>query len=279
MNTIAIAGVGLLGGSLAYDLRRCGFAGRIIGVSRRPREYPGAFSAGMSFERAAAEADVIVLCSPVQSIMADLARVDSLVRPGTLVTDVGSTKSEIMAAAAAHVRRAVFLGGHPMAGKQTGGLENACEGLYEGKTWFLIRTVSPDPPVVTEFVSWIERIGSRPLWIEAAEHDRSVAMTSHLPQLVSTALGAALARSIDPKAAKQRCGQGLPDMLRLAESDWALWRDILVSNRVEIARMAAEYRAMLEDLEGMLADPERVEAIGDTFAAAQAFARTVRSKS
>lgn len=278
MNTVAIAGVGLLGGSLAMDLRRCGFTGRILGVSRTPREYPAAFTGGATFEQAAAESDVIVLCSPVQSIIADLERVDAFVRPGTLITDVGSTKSEIMAAARTHVRRGIFLGGHPMAGKQTGGIENACEGLYGGKTWFLIRTVTPDAPVVSEFVSWIERIGSRPLWIEAAEHDRSVAMTSHLPQLVSTALGAALARSIEPEAARQRCGQGLPDMLRLAESDWALWRDILVSNRVEVRRMVGAYLDALREIEGMLSDGARVEELRAAFERAQSFARVVREK-
>lgn len=278
METVAIVGVGLLGGSLAMDLRRCGFAGRIFGVSRSPREYPPAFSGGMNFEQAAAESDVIVLCSPVQSIIADIERADALVRPGTLITDVGSTKTEIMSAARSHVERGVFLGGHPMAGKQVSGLEHACEGLYTGKTWFFVRTLDPDPPVVREFVDWVSRIGARPLWIGADEHDRSVAMTSHLPQLVSTALGAALARSIDPETARQRCGQGLPDMLRLAESDWALWRDILASNRVEIRRMVGEYLGALGEIEAMLSEDARVEELRAAFERSQAFARVVREK-
>lgn len=278
MNTVAIAGVGLLGGSLAMDLRRGGFAGRILGVSRSPREYPGAFTGGATFEQAAAESDVIVLCSPVQSIIADIERADSLVRPGTLITDVGSTKSEIVAAARAHVKRGVFLGGHPMAGKQVSGLEHACEGLYAGKAWFLVRTVDPDPPIVGQFVEWVARIGARPLWIGAEEHDRSVAMTSHLPQLVSTALGFALARAVDPETARQRCGQGLPDMLRLAESDWVLWRDILASNRAEILRMVGDYLTAFRDIEGMLSDPARTEQLRAAFVKSGAFARTVRNK-
>ncbi len=278
METVAIVGVGLLGGSLAMDLRRCGYAGRILGVSRSPREYPAAFSSGAVFERAAAESDVIVLCSPVQSIIADIERVDALVRPGTLITDVGSTKSAIMSAARTHVKRGVFLGGHPMAGKHVSGLEHACEGLYSGKAWFFVRTIEPDPPVVREFVEWVGRIGARPLWIGEEEHDRSVAMTSHLPQLVSTALGAALARSVDPGVARQRCGQGLPDMLRLAESDWALWRDILTSNRLEIRRMVGEYLAALGEIEGMLSDAASVEEIREAFERSQEFARVVREK-
>lgn len=278
MNTISIIGAGLLGGSLAMDLRRHGFAGRILGVSRSPREYPPAFTGGAGFEQAAAESDVIVFCTPVQSIIAGIERIDSLVRPGTLITDVGSTKSAILSAAKTHVKRGVFLGGHPMAGKQVSGLEHACEGLYEGKTWFLVRTIDPDPPSVTGFVDWVSRIGARPLWIGAAEHDRSVAMTSHLPQLVSTALGAALARSIDPGAARQRCGQGLPDMLRLAESDWALWRDILVSNRAEIHRMVGEYLSTLGEIERLLADAGRVTELSSAFSEAQQFARVVRDK-
>jgi prephenate dehydrogenase len=276
MNTVAIVGVGLLGGSFAMDLRRCGFTGCILGVSRSPRDYPPAFSAGASFEQAASRADLILLCSPVQSIITDIARVDAFVRPGALISDVGSTKGEIMDAARKQIRRGVFLGGHPMAGKHAVGLANACERLFEGKTWFLVHSVEPAPPSVTGFVSWIEKIGARPLPVDAASHDRSVALTSHLPQLASTALGVALSALIDPETARDRSGQGLHDSLRLAESDWYLWRDILVSNRSEIRRALTAYRAALDEFDRLLgSDPD---SLGDAFTKAQAFARLVRQK-
>ncbi len=230
MDTVAIAGVGLLGGSLAMALRRAGFEGTILGASRTPKALPTEFTRSVTLEEAAPVSDVLVLCAPVLAVISDLERLDAMVRPGTLITDVGSTKRRIMEAARAHIRKAVFLGGHPMAGKQVGGVENAAVDLFDERTWFLVRTVDPDPPAAREFVEWIARIGAVPHYIDEIAHDRSVAFTSHLPQLMSTALAATLAASLGSDDARARSGKGLRDMLRLAQSDFGMWRDILETN-------------------------------------------------
>ncbi len=240
----------MLGGSFALDLKACGLPGRVLGVSRDPKTYPEPVAAAIrpaSLEQALAEADVILLCGPVLASLARIEAIGPLARPGTLITDIGSTKRAVMEAASRHVAGAGFLGGHPMAGKQYPGIEHAETGLFRGRTWFLVEG-TPNPPHRAAFVELLDRIGAVVRWIDAETHDRSVAYTSHLPQILSSALAASLNGAIPPAAAAERCGQGLRDMLRISESDWGMWRDILATNADFIAEAVEIFSARLKQI-------------------------------
>ena len=248
MKRVAIVGTGLIGASFGLALRSAGFDGAIVGVSS-----PGAIAAAMAaggvdrgapLAEAVADADLIFLSQTIGRIIDTVRHLDPLVKPGALVTDAGSTKCEIVDIARQSIARCQFLGGHPMAGKETRGAAVAEAGLFRGRAWVL----TPDEPAeletvaAREFRGWLENIGARVAVLDADEHDRIVSLTSHLPQLASTALAAAVSGRADVSVA----GSGLMDMTRLALSSYDLWRDILATNSEHIERALAIYIQELE---------------------------------
>lgn len=267
MRRVAIVGVGLIGASFGLALRKAGFTGPIVGVSS-PRSIAaarerGAIDIGSTLENAAASSDLIFLSQPISGILETLKLLGPLVRPDTLITDAGSTKTAIQEAAIQSLRKGLFVGGHPMAGKEQRGAEAADADLFRDRPWIL--TSHDDRPVEVEFRAWLEKIGARIKVLDAAVHDRLVAWSSHLPQLASTALAAAL-HDLQPMAATV-AGPGLADMTRLAMSSYDLWRDILDTNRTEIAAALDAYIAKLQHL--------RTNFEGE-FANGAEFARTLR---
>ena len=212
---VCIAGVGLIGGSFALALRRAGFSGRIIGVSSPASieiaVHRGVIDQGLPLDKAAAAADVVYLSTSIGKILETLDFVDAYVRPGTLITDSGSTKAAIASRALEKIRRGRFVGGHPLTGKETRGVAEADARLFEGRKYVL---TGSDP----QLEHWIGRIGARLVALDPEEHDRLVAMTSHLPQLASTALAEVL--GTDPGVARVS-GPGAVDMTRLAFSPYA----------------------------------------------------------
>jgi len=248
MRSVAIVGVGLIGASFGLALRKAGFAGEIAGVSsaRSIDEAldRGAIDRGASLEDAAAAADLIFLSQPIRGILATIGELDPLVRPEALVTDAGSTKQEIVAAAEQHLTRCAFLGGHPMAGKEVRGASAADADLFRGRPWVL--SADSDHPVAREFRRWIKNVGAREIVLDPVAHDRLVAWGSHLPQLASTALASVLEEQA-PDAATV-AGPGLLDMTRLAMSSYDLWGDILETNRPLIAAAIDAYIRQLQEL-------------------------------
>ncbi len=231
METVAIVGVGLIGGSFGLALKRAGFGGRILGVSSpgtiRKALERGAIDEAAALEEAAARADLIYVAGPIRAILETIPRLEEMVRPGALVTDAGSTKRQICAAGRA-LRRALFLGGHPMAGKEKRGVEEADAELFRGRP-YLLTPADPqdlDQPAARQFAAWLERIGADVRVLAPDEHDRIVALSSHLPQTLSTALAATLAAHDDAPAVMAAAGPGLLDATRLALSGWDIWRDI-----------------------------------------------------
>ena len=192
------------------------------------------------------EADLVFLSQTIGRILDTIRHLDPLVKPGALVTDAGSTKSEIVDTALQSITRCQFLGGHPMAGKESRGPQSAEAGLFQGRPWVLTPTepAELETDAAGEFADWLERIGARQVVLDAAEHDRLVAMTSHLPQLASTALAATLADTRGTEVS----GSGLMDMTRLALSSYDLWRDILATNAGHIERALAAYIQELEHI-------------------------------
>jgi len=269
MRTVAIVGVGLIGGSFGLAMRKAGFQGSILGVSsERSIAHAlerAAIDRGVTLEEACAEADLIFLSQPILGILETLRRLDPLVRRDALVTDAGSTKQVIAEEAARSLTRCAFLGGHPMAGRELRGAAAADADLFRDRPWVL--TSDPDHPVARVFRKWIALFGARELLLDPAAHDRLVAWSSHLPQLASTALAAVLAdRAME---AATVAGPGLLDMTRLAMSSWDLWGDILSTNQTAVAEALDAYIQKLQSLRaGMETE----------FKKGEVFARTVRER-
>ena len=244
--TVVVAGLGLIGGSLARALTRAGY--RVIGldrpaVLRRARRARAIAASAPSLAEALARADVLVLAAPPRVNHALLREAARLARPGLVVTDVGSVKQPICAEAA-RLRLRGFVGGHPLAGTERSGFEASSARLFLGRSWIL--TPSPGGERAARVVSRLARAaGARPVRLTPAAHDRAVALLSHVPQLVSWALVEAVRG--DPMGARHLriAGPGFRDMTRLAKSPRGLWRQILAENRVEVRRALTGFRRAL----------------------------------
>jgi prephenate dehydrogenase len=260
MRTVAIVGVGLIGASFGLALRKAGFSGSILGVSS-PQAIEaglaaGAISGSGTLNDAAEKADLIYLAQPVDRILKTLACLGSIARPQTLITDAGSTKTAIVQMARTHLQYAAFVGGHPLAGKETRGAQSAEAALFQDRPYVL----TPDThPVPESFRQILRSIGANVLEMTAAEHDATVALTSHLPQLISTALAAFLANQNQPQI-QRVFGSGLLDMTRLALSPADLWTSILATNKANVTRALRSYAEILVDLERAL-EKEDLDAI------------------
>jgi prephenate dehydrogenase len=263
MRKVAIVGVGLIGGSFGLALRKAGYHGSIVGVSS-PRSIGqalerGAIDKGVTLEEAASTCDLIFLSQPILAIVGTIEKLGPMVGRDTLVTDAGSTKQAIVAAARQHLTGCSFLGGHPMAGKELRGAAAADGDLFRDRPWVL--TEQLDHPTARVFQKWLRLFGAREIILDAAQHDRMVAWSSHLPQLASTAL-ASVMREQAPDAA-QVAGPGLLDMTRLAMSSYDLWGDILDTNSAAIGAALDAYIGKLQELRD---DFENQFASGSEFA-------------
>jgi prephenate dehydrogenase len=249
MHTVAIVGVGLIGGSFGLALKAHGFEGEIVGVSS-PASIEAAIQAraidrGASLAEAVKHADLVYLAQPIGRILSVLRQLNPLVKPDALVTDAGSTKHLIVETARRHLDRSVFLGGHPMAGKESRGVANADAELFRNAQYCLTPADPSDleKPRAREFRDWIGRFGAHEVVIGAEEHDRMVALSSHLPQLASTALASLLSDEDELLA-----GPGLVGAMRLALSSYDIWRDILMTNSAAISEALTAYIQKLEYL-------------------------------
>jgi prephenate dehydrogenase len=267
LNSVSIVGVGLIGGSFALALRKAGFGGRIIGVSSQgaidAALARGAIDESLPLAEAAAASDFIYLAQPIERILSTIGVIDEYAQPGALITDAGSTKRAIVDRASGAIRRARFVGGHPMAGKESSGVEHAEADLFRGRPYVL---TSRD----AELESWIERIGARLVVLSPEEHDQLVAVTSHLPQLISTALASVI--GAEPDAAKV-AGPAALDLTRLAVSPYEIWRDIFATNAGPIDAALAAFIAKLEELQAALRSPEMERAFETAASAAKALRR------
>jgi prephenate dehydrogenase len=241
--TVGVAGLGLVGGSLALALRRAGY--RVIGVDRasvlRRASEAGAITAAHTDVReAAAEADVLVLAAPPAANRALLRRVASFDR--LVVTDVGSVKAPIVRdARRLGLRR--FVGGHPIAGSERSGFAASRPDLFRGHAWALVP--GADAGALRLVRALVRATGARPVRIGAEEHDRVLAYLSHVPQLAAWALLGAARGDAATRRRLGLAGPGFRDMTRLARSPRALWRAILGENRREVTRALGAFRAHL----------------------------------
>jgi len=267
---VAILGTGLIGGSFALALRK---NLRDIHISawdrpevvREPqvrRAFDETFSGNLG--RALEKADLIYIALPIAVTLDILSEIASHAPASALVTDACSTKQRIMEEAAQHFQgttaSAIFLGGHPMAGKELSGIAAADEELFRGHTYALIAegdaiaTPTASEPRIAAFVKILEKIGAQPLWIGAQQHDYAVGLASHLPQLTAVALAAFLYDRLDENGLPiTLAGPGLRDTLRLAGSPYSTWRDIVLTNRELLSASLDLFARRLDDLRERLA--------------------------
>lgn len=239
---ITIIGTGLIGGSLGLALRKAKFAGRIVGSDReaaleKARER-GAIDEGVANPADAMRgSEVVVLATPVLGIIDLIERLGPALATGTILTDVGSTKSAVVERAQKVFGKNAnkrFLAGHPMAGKELSGVDYAEADLFRDAVWFF--TPLPEQHLSDglfgDFAEWIDKIGARIAVMPAEEHDRLCAWISHVPQMISTALAAALVEEFGAEAPLLPAGgRALQEMTRISASPYSMWRDVAISNK------------------------------------------------
>lgn len=254
---VTIIGTGLIGGSVGLALKKRRLAGRIVGCDRAPvlerAQDCGAIDSGTIHPADAVRgSDLVVLATPVLPILDLIDRLGPALLAKTLVTDVGSTKAEIVQRAVKSFGRNAgqrFLAGHPMAGKEHAGVEFADADLFEGAAWLF--TPLPGQNVYAglcgEFVHCAEKMGARVAVLDPVDHDRFCAWISHLPQMISTALAAALVEEFGADAPVLDIGgRALRELTRISSSPYSMWRDVAITNKKNLA-------AALQKLEQRLA--------------------------
>jgi len=275
----AIIGTGLIGGSFALALRKQFPRISLIGYAR-------AGSAAQALERGVVDeiapdlasavraADLVYIAMPIGATIEALGAIAESAEPHALVTDAGSTKVVICRAAQEHFRSgALFLGGHPMAGKEHSGIEHADAGLFRGAPYALVAVEATADSRVKQFAEVLRGIGAQPIWCDADTHDWAVGIVSHLPQLVSVALASVVQDETDETGMPLAlAGPGLQDMLRLAGSPYEVWRDIFLTNTENASRALDRLAQAVDHLRTSLASKD----LEQEFHAANELYKTLR---
>jgi len=286
-NRIAIVGLGLIGGSFALAARRAGIARTITGCGTSESiEYALAHKVIDEVETAfydgtESDADLVYLATPVRAIIDFLRTRARQIKPGAIITDAGSTKREICLAARESLTRdslaekIFFIGGHPMAGSHRTGIESASADIFQNAPYAVVPDGVGDSSdrnytaSVSALIDTVRAIGSRPILVNAARHDSTVAWVSHMPQLLSTALAVAVARKAE---SCELAGTGFADMTRLAASSWSVWEDVCRTNADEISAALGEVILEIEAIRHGLAEG-RFSTLAQAFEEANEFSR------
>lgn len=262
VDRVALLGTGLIGGSLGRALHEALPSLSIVGHDR-PEVLEVAEARGAITHRAAdpitavAEADVVVLATPLAATLRLMEHVAPHLADGTLVTDVASVKQPVLDQARDVLPDTVaFLGGHPMAGAEHSGIEHADPLLFENAVYALCLPEGTPADALQDtlapIVSLVEAVGGRPLVLDAHQHDRTAALVSHLPQLVAVALMNTLAEASDPETALDLAAGGFRDMTRIATSPFDMWRDVLVGNESAIHDALSHFTRTLQRIRNRL---------------------------
>jgi prephenate dehydrogenase len=254
---VCIVGLGLMGASLAMALRD--HAAQITGVARRAETAREAAARGMvaaattDFAAGVAPADVVVLAAPVRTIIAQLRTLSGTFKPGSIITDLGSTKTEIVAAMNDLPLSVFAVGSHPMCGKEVTGLDAAERDLYRGKRWILTRTARTDDHALEVIKSLAESTGAVTLELDPARHDLLLAFASHLPYSLSVALVTATEQaSLNDPTVWKVTASGFRDTSRVAASDVTMMLDILLTNACAVTNAIRDFQFSLDQLTALL---------------------------
>lgn len=273
---ITLVGVGLLGGSLGLAVKQRGLASKVDGLVRRSASVTECHRLGVvdhatrDVARAVEGADLIVICTPISRMKGLLVQMLPAMKKGCLVTDVGSVKASVVRELEPMVSKAGghFVGSHPMAGAEKTGPASARADLFEGA----VCVVTPSRTSVSTAVKRIEAlwkaVGGVPMTLSAEKHDDLVSRSSHLPHIVAAGLVNYVLSPVHPKTQARLCGTGFRDTTRIASGSPAMWRDIVLANRVNLARVLGVFIADLEEFKHAL-EVEDIAAIDDFLEKAQ----------
>ena len=248
---ISIVGLGLMGASLAMALRKRGYAGRLVAYARKAETRAEALARGIvdaAFDDpdpAANEASLVVLCAPIRACADLAADIAPLLKPGALVTDVGSTKGWICRQMAGILPPGVFVGSHPIAGSEKQGLQAASADLYENALTVVASHLDVPEEAAERVAELWKSAGARVCRMEPEDHDRLLARTSHLPHVAAAALAKAIGRDSAEKVGTF-CGTGFYDSTRVASGSIAMWHDILMTNAPAVAEELRAFKAEVE---------------------------------
>ena len=262
---LAVCGVGLIGGSIGMAARRR-LGAEVAGFDPAPETLEAALANG-AIDRAAesvadacAEAEIVFCAAPVGALEQITREALAAAAEDSVVTDVGSTKREIVAAVGDEPR---FVGGHPLAGAETAGVENARADLFEGARWFLTPTGATGGVLYDRLQRLLAEIGARPQAIGAEEHDRAMATTSHLPHVIANVLARQVEGTLSEGGERlPEVGPSLRDATRVAGANPAIWEDIFMANRALVADAVDAAAASLQEAAGILrsGDVEEISA-------------------
>ena len=255
---VAIIGVGLIGGSIAAALKKRGYRGEIIGVGRSDERLKAAQAAGLidrgttEIADAAANASLLIFCTPVDEIVDGVRAALPACQAGTLMTDAGSVKGAICTAIAGGLPdRVTFIGSHPLAGSEKRGFEYAQPDLFEGRVCVIVPDDDTPEAEVMRLAGFWHFIGMNVIPLSAAEHDRTLARTSHVPHVAAAALALTLLESDRMLAAT-----GFRDTTRIAAGDPSVWIPILLQNRDAIVAGLDRYEHVLEKFRQAVANED-----------------------
>lgn len=241
---MAIVGLGLMGGSLAMALKQRHICREVIGLARREETVQAALAAQVVDRattnpvQALSDADLVIFSTPVRTIIRQLGQWAALFKPGAIITDMGSTKAEIVRAMGALPPALYPIGSHPMCGKERTGLDAAEAALYEGAPWILTPLERTPAAVVQVMGELAEAIGARPRLLAADRHDKLVAAISHLPYALSAALVLSAQQvAADDPAVWEVAASGFKDTSRMAASDVTMMLDIWLTNQAAVGQM------------------------------------------
>jgi prephenate dehydrogenase len=257
---LGVIGTGLMGGSFALALKRAGLVQRVIGYSKSPSTTERAKKLGViddaaeSALLAVSGSDIVLIAVPVAATEATFKAIRHLVEPGCLFMDVGSTKRDVVDAARRVLKERVasFVPAHPIAGKESGGVQHADATLYQGRQVILTPLASTDPALVQKAADVWSAIGCQVLKMSPDDHDAAFAAVSHLPHLLAFAYFSAVARQPAGSDYLTLAGPGFRDFTRIAASDPAVWRDILMANREEVLKQSLRFRHTLDAIEHVM---------------------------
>lgn len=257
---MAIVGLGLMGGSLALALTQGGLCQEVVGVARRPSTARDALARGVvhrattELAEGVAAADIVVLATPVRTILCQIHELAAILARPCLLLDLGSTKGDIVAAMGDLPPQVQPVGAHPMCGKETAGLEAAEPTLYEGAPWVLVPLPRTSASALALAHELALAVGGRPLVMDADRHDRLVAAISHLPYSLAVALTlTASEMDAEDELAWKLAASGFRDTSRLAASDVTMMLDILLTNRNAMRHMLQRVSAHVNRLAELLA--------------------------
>jgi len=267
---IAIIGLGLIGGSLGLAFRRTKAGFEVVGFARRPEVAYRALEIGAvdrteeDLISAVEGADVVIIATPALALKGILAEIGGRLREGSIVTDTASTKAKVLEWAEETLPPSVsFIGGHPMAGKETSGIEAADGDLFKGCTYCLIAGRGATKEARAGVMGLVRQIGANPIFIDASEHDSLVAGISHLPLLISVALVAATTKSPLWPTMARLAASGFRDLTRLASGDPRMSRDICLTNREPILHWIDGYIEELSMLRRLVSQGSAKDDVGE----------------